>query len=1137
MSGSIPGIYVAVRGDFNELSKDLKQAKQLVTEQAKEMSNALNNALTPGQTSSGVKGLITNLSTLTQASKVTSANFKNLGVDLGELRKHTSLTAAEFQKLQQQILKTSSTRAQERAFGNIVKSAGLSSVEIQKLGKQFNLSDEQIKKFITSSDKAGKSTESLAFKMKTMIATVVLYSTAFQAVSSVISAVGREFKLGFTSIEEFNLGIAKSAAYMTTFSKKASMGDLAGAYKDAAAYAKPLAEALEMIDNRTIASGKNLQDMSETFLKFGVALDVTNKKQVDGFTNIATALALVTAGQNQEIQIRQEINALMNGQVRATDQLPRLLQRIDPELEKHIVLWKKEGTLIENLGKLLNGFSANTNDLNNLWVTVGSTMETINKRVLRGAFEPAYKDLIELAKELNNSLMDAEGNLTPLAEGIQKTIRDGYQKGKDILDKYGESIVKVGGFLITVKAAQIALNAVISANPYVLAASGIIFMLQHLGLLDDALKKVTESYKNFAKVGTPESTDRLTELFKQKKLEAQNGINISNDRINQLKKERTEIENQAVLTTGLSNAERNRIAAINDEIKALKNKNAVVIDNSKLAANEAAKGDNAKYVVQPPKPKPVVPELVPGKDEDITGNSLASDMNAATNAQVEYLKSVEEKKLEILKAANALTQESNQQAYDNGLESYKTYLTKKLNITVSELRAELSAKEKELSDAQTAAQNLAPVTDKQGNARPDKDRKAEFDALKKVESAEKAVIEARNKLDLAQTSGSQELFRANKDTVDSYKEIQIQLMETQGQVVEAARAQAELDSQSIERLRLIAAADAEEAGAKEALQNIRKQTSITIRNAELEVVSRSKEAQLSIADINGEYQKSIDLQLELVRIEIERAKLAGASPQEINLLKRQAEEIEKMKTPMGALSKGLKDYAVEYGDTNANLLEAAQQTASGMQTAFQDFFFDSMKGELKSLGDYILSFLNSVEEALAQVLSNQVTSSLVSLISGIGTSMIGGGSSSVPSLSTGNTSYGAYSATLSAQGNAFAGETGLSSYRNRIVSTPTTFKFANGLMGESGSSVGEGILPLKRMASGNVGVESSGSINNINIYGEGSATKTEKPNSTGGMDIDVVFDSLMAKNINRSGSATNRAMMTNTGASKPLIRR
>ena len=352
------------------------------------------------------------------------------------------------------------------------------TADIKRFGNEVVSAGQRGGKSLKSLNSSATSTN---LTLGSLVKTAVVMSAGYIGVQSAVQGMFNEFKRGLSSIEDFNLNVAASAAYITTFSKQAASGDLAGGFAAANEYAGALATKLEMIDSKTIASGKDLQTMSETFIQHGVLLDINNKKQIDGFTNIATALALVTAGQNKDIQMRQEINALLMGQIRATDRLPKLLQNIDPQLEEHLVLWKKEGTLIENVGKLLQGFSASTGQLDDLWATVGSTMETIHNRVLRGAFKPIFADLIGLAKDLNKSLMDAEGNLTPLAREIQDNIAGAYEKGKKAITEYGGEVTTFIGLVAAAKVGQIAFNAAINANPFMRAVTA-------LGLLNEGLK-------------------------------------------------------------------------------------------------------------------------------------------------------------------------------------------------------------------------------------------------------------------------------------------------------------------------------------------------------------------------------------------------------------------------------------------------------------------------------------------------------------------------------------------------------------------------------------------------------------------------------------------------------------------------
>ena len=434
---------------------------------------------------------------------------------------------------------------------------------VKKLGTDL---EETGKKGTKAMNDVGKSTEFSMTKFKDMIITVGIYTVAFQALNGAVAGVAGTFKRGLTSIEDFNLTVAASAAYITSFSKQAAEGDLAGGFRSANEYAGALATKLESIDSLTIASGKDLQTMSESFIQHGVLLDVNNQKQVEGFTNIATALALVTAGQNKDIQMRQEINALMMGQIRATDRLPKLLQAIDPLLEQHLKQWKEEGTIIENVGRLLQGFAASTGNLGDLWTTVGSTMETIHNRILRGAMKPIFEDLIGMAKEWNASLQDAEGNLTPLAQKIQQDINDAYRTGKELIKEYGGEVGTMVGVLTAAKVAQYLFNAAVRANPYVVAAGAIAFLNEQLKAYDMNIGSLPAKYNAMTA-----SIENVVDVMRGlKDPETGKALSEQEQNLRKIAELRNTITSEK---TFYSKDEPARIASINEEIRKLEQAN------------------------------------------------------------------------------------------------------------------------------------------------------------------------------------------------------------------------------------------------------------------------------------------------------------------------------------------------------------------------------------------------------------------------------------------------------------------------------------------------------------------------------------------------------------------------------------
>lgn len=251
------------------------------------------------------------------------------------------------------------------------------------------------------------------------------YAIATAAIASVyvaLRAVRDEFVAGLAAVEDYQIKVASMSAFLTTFNKSLTKENIGQVFQASNREAERVVKTMEKLDAKTIATGKDLTTMAEQFIKGGVKIDTVNKGSLNGFTNIANALKLLTQGQNQEIQMRQEIRALVQGQLKDTNILAKTLESIDPNIKEHIKLWREEGTLIENVGSLLAGFGPAAKELEKTWAIVGTTMETIHTRILRGAFKPTYDSLIDTAKAWNRLLMDSNGNLTPLANTLSKIL-------------------------------------------------------------------------------------------------------------------------------------------------------------------------------------------------------------------------------------------------------------------------------------------------------------------------------------------------------------------------------------------------------------------------------------------------------------------------------------------------------------------------------------------------------------------------------------------------------------------------------------------------------------------------------------------------------------------------------------------
>jgi len=240
-------------------------------------------------------------------------------------------------------------------------------------------------------------------------ATVVLFL-------SVMRALKDEFLLGFKAIEEYRQSVISLSATTMMFMK--TTGDLSKDWEAAVGYAKQLAQKAEELDVIFTGTAKELLLAARALTTMGIEIDTSNKKQLQSWVALAEAAKAVTTGANKEFQIRQEIQALLEGQTRQGATLARILDRqlrtvegYKGGLKEALENWKAQGTVLEELSKRLQGFKQAQKDIRDLISTQWATLSTINRRVLRQGFLPAYHEINELLKKQVDYYTDTEHGL------------------------------------------------------------------------------------------------------------------------------------------------------------------------------------------------------------------------------------------------------------------------------------------------------------------------------------------------------------------------------------------------------------------------------------------------------------------------------------------------------------------------------------------------------------------------------------------------------------------------------------------------------------------------------------------------------------------------------------------------------
>lgn len=268
------------------------------------------------------------------------------------------------------------------------------------------MSTERVEIRIGAVNQAAEGINSAIASFNGMSNQIALMATKFNmvyaAAQTAFSAVTNAIRPAMEAVREFEEGIVKTAAMITSF--QGAKVDVAASYQQAKEYAEGLWQAMEEVDAKTMASASDLAIITEEMLKQRVVLDVNNQKQLEAFANLANAAAVISMGYpGKEVQLRQEIRALMQGQVDQHSQLSQQLNAmVGGGLKEQVKLHKESGDLIEWMGGLLTGYSAASGDIQSLWSTITSTMDTLVKQVLRAGFAPAFKEIVGFAGALSD---------------------------------------------------------------------------------------------------------------------------------------------------------------------------------------------------------------------------------------------------------------------------------------------------------------------------------------------------------------------------------------------------------------------------------------------------------------------------------------------------------------------------------------------------------------------------------------------------------------------------------------------------------------------------------------------------------------------------------------------------------------
>jgi len=223
---------------------------------------------------------------------------------------------------------------------------------------------------------------------------------ALAAAAGGVYGLQRAIQAALRVTEDYQMSVISIAASLTDLAKDQS--DPAYTYARNLLHAKEMYTELEREAAKHFAGAQQMQEAYNILVNKGYNV---RKEEIPALGLVVDKILLMTKGQNSQIQIAQEIRALLDGQARATSQVAMLIRdQVGPGWEDLVKKHQQAGTLLEWLASLWPGLNLAVTDVTNTLTAQGTTLATQAAQIARNS--GLWQDGVEILKEINKFLKE-----------------------------------------------------------------------------------------------------------------------------------------------------------------------------------------------------------------------------------------------------------------------------------------------------------------------------------------------------------------------------------------------------------------------------------------------------------------------------------------------------------------------------------------------------------------------------------------------------------------------------------------------------------------------------------------------------------------------------------------------------------
>jgi hypothetical protein len=285
----------------------------------------------------------------------------------------------------------------------------------------------------TNTQRTSRSINNQNKSLTLLVAKFALLAFAIQTVANIFNST---FGAALRSIDDFQVAAIGTATAVTSIAD-VSEDALGDAFNQNLNAALVTFEELELVAARFFSTGQELQLAFNTFAQRGV---VIREEEFDILGKITDQVKLLTGGQNTQIQIQQEIRAILDGNVRTTTAFGKALQARGVDIQQLSREVRATGS-IAPFEQFLTGLDAAGPAIRRTLSSVTATFTSLARILNRRIFQDTFDTVVAQITDINNAIINNLDLIVAVGKKIKTDIGAGF---KDVLTTVNE----VGGRLL-----------------------------------------------------------------------------------------------------------------------------------------------------------------------------------------------------------------------------------------------------------------------------------------------------------------------------------------------------------------------------------------------------------------------------------------------------------------------------------------------------------------------------------------------------------------------------------------------------------------------------------------------------------------------------------------------------------------